>query len=477
MRDLKEVASLTLPWREAQYRGELRTSAFQRESDSYLKRHPYTQYIDILLTDLNGCFRAKRIPLAGLAKIENGCYFPASVYALNLYGQTVETAGLGQEKGEPDHICMPVADSLLPSSGDPGHRAQLLLTMLDQDGSPFDAEPRNVLNRIWRRLQQMGIFPVVALEMEFYLVDRRRDAAGMLQPPCAPGSHERQSQCRVYSLENLDIFTAVLNDIHRLAQILGLPTTGALAESSPGQFEINLKHGDNPLKACEHALQLKRLVQRVAESHGMNATFMAKPYEKFAGSGMHVHISLRDSRGNNLLADGSGRNSPLMRRVLAGMLYLMPASMALLAPNVNAFRRFQPGMYVPTQANWGYNNRTVALRIPCSDAANHRVEYRVAGADANPYLALAAVLAGVVRGLEHPLPLPQQVTDNGGLSSGAALPLRQSEALRAFAENPDLPSLLGRRFCHVFHACKQAELQHFERMVTQTEIDWMLKTV
>src|SRR5471030_2152510 len=114
MRDLKEVASLTLPWREAQYRGELRTSAFQRESDTYLKRHPYTQYIDILLTDLNGCFRAKRIPLAGLAKIENGCYFPASVYALNLYGQTVETAGLGQEKGEPDHICMPVADSLLP---------------------------------------------------------------------------------------------------------------------------------------------------------------------------------------------------------------------------------------------------------------------------------------------------------------------------------------------------------------------------
>jgi gamma-glutamylputrescine synthase len=151
--------------------------------------------------------------------------------------------------------------------------------------------------------------------------------------------------------------------------------------------------------------------------------------------------------------------------------------MALLAPNVNAFRRFQPGMYVPTQANWGYNNRTVALRIPCSDAANHRVEYRVAGADANPYLVLASVLAGAVRGLEHPLPLPQQVTDNGGVSSGAALPLRQSEALRAFAESPDLPSLLGRRFCHVFHACKQAELQHFEKMVTQTEIDWMLKTV
>ncbi|QWA09325.1 glutamine synthetase [Sodalis ligni] len=474
MHNLKEAEPCTAVRRAARY-DESRTSAFQREVHAYLERYPHTQHVDILLTDLNGFFRGKRLPVASLAKIENGCYFPSSVFAINLYGHTVEEAGLGQEKGEPDHLCMPVAGTLMPSAADPFHIAQLMLTMLDEDGSPFAVEPRNVLNQVWHVLKQQDIFPVVAVEMEFYLVDQDRDSSGMLQPPCAPGTHERHTQPQIYSLENLDNFAAVLDDIHRLAGLQKLPLNGAVAESSPGQFEINLLHGDNLMKACDHALQLKRLVRLVAENHGMNATFMAKPYEDFAGSGMHLHISLQDGQGKNLLSDAAGRNSPLMRRILAGMLDLLPASMAVLAPNVNAFRRFQPGMYVPTQANWGYNNRTVALRIPCSDSANHRVEYRVPGADANPYLALAAALAGIAHGLEHPLPLPQEVTGNGEELQGATLPIRQCEALRLFAGNQALTHRLGEHFCHVFHTCKQAELRHFERMVTQTEIGWMLK--
>ena len=470
MHNLKEVEFLTAPRRE-----ENRTSAFQREIHSYLERHPYTQHVDILLTDLNGCSRGKRIPLTGLPKIENGCYFPSSVFAMNIYGQTVEEAGLGQEKGEPDHVCLPVAGTLMPCAADPEHGAQLLLTMLDEDGSPFDVEPRNVLERVWHALRQRDILPVVAMEMEFYLVDQARDGAGRLQPPCAPGSQERHTQCQVYSLDNLDNFAAVLNDIDRLAGLQRIPTNGAVAESSPGQFEINLKHGDNLLHACDQALQLKRLVRLVAENHGMNATFMAKPYEDYAGSGMHIHLSLCDRYGNNLLSDGGGRNSPLMGRALAGMLDLLPASMALLAPNVNAFRRFQPGMYVPTRATWGHNNRTVALRIPCSDSANHRVEYRVPGADANPYLALAAALAGVLHGLDHELPLPPETTGNSGEHFGASLPARQYEALRVFRENSELPRRLGERFCRVYHTCKLAELEYFEHIVTQTEIGWMLK--
>ncbi len=475
MHNLKEVERFTAVCREARNRDENRTSAFQREVDAYLERHPHTQHVDMLLPDLNGFFRGKRIPVAGLPKIEHGCYFPSSVFAINIYGHTVEEAGLGQEKGEPDHVCMPVAGTLMPSAADPAQIAQLMLTMLDEDGTPFDVEPRNVLNRVWQSLKHRDIFPVVAVEMEFYLVDRDRDPAGMLQPPCAPGTRERHTRSQVYSLENLDNFAAVLNDIHRLAGLQKLPANGAVAESSPGQFEINLFHGDHLLKACDHALQLKRLVRLTAEQHGMIATFMAKPYENFAGSGMHLHISLQDGEGHNLLSDGSGRNSPLMRRILAGMLDLMPASMAVLAPNVNAFRRFQPGMYVPTRANWGHNNRTVALRIPCSDSANHRVEYRVPGADANPYLALAAALAGVLHGLDSPLPLPREVTGNGEAPPGAALPIRQYEALQAFAGNSALSRRLGAHFCQVYHACKQAELRHFERMVTQTEIGWMLK--
>lgn len=203
---------------------------------------------------------------------------------------------------------------------------------------------------------------------------------------------------------------------------------------------------------------MKRLVRRVAEQHRLTTTFMAKPYEAWTGSGLHIHLSLWDAAGNNGLLDPLGRPSPLMARAIAGVLDLLPESMALLAPNVNAFRRFQPGGYVPLRANWGVNNRTVAVRIPCSDAENYRLEYRVAGADANPYLAAAALLAGIVHGLD----------------GNAPLPLRQCEALALFADDVRLPALLGERFCRLFHTCKAAELSEFERRVTATEIDWML---
>ncbi|PKH20191.1 glutamine synthetase [Enterobacterales bacterium CwR94] len=454
---------------------EERTSAFRNEIKAYLERHPETQFVDILLNDLNGVFRGKRIPVTSLPKLDKGCYFPASVFAMDILGNTVEEAGLGQDLGEPDNICFPVAGSLVPSAADPDHLAQLLLSMRNQDGTPFDVEPRNVLERLWQQLGDRGLFPVVAVELEFYLVDKQRDAEGAIQPPCAPGSDERNMQSQVYSVDNLDHFADVLSDIARLAKLQGIPADGALAESSPGQFEINLHHTKDVLSACDHAVLLKRLIRQVAESHGMNATFMAKPYAEFAGSGMHVHISMLDAADHNAFANDDGSDSPLLKRALAGMIALMPASMALLAPNVNAYRRFVPDAFVPLQASWGHNNRTVALRIPCGDTENHRVEYRVAGADANPYLVMSAILAGILYGIDTALPLPPAVKGNGYEADGDALPVRQSDALCAFEESHPLQVLLGPRFSTVWHSCKHHELMHFERLITATEIDWMLK--
>ncbi|EGT5680603.1 glutamine synthetase family protein [Cronobacter turicensis] len=454
---------------------ERRTSAFAREVNAYLERYPLTEYVDVMLTDLNGSFRGKRIPVTGLLKIEKGCYFPASVFAMDILGNVVEEAGLGQDLGEPDRRCVPVAGSLVPSATDPEYLGQLLLTMQDEDGTPFDVEPRNVLNRLWQQLRQRGLRPVVAVELEFYLIDRQRDAEGYLQPPCAPGTQDRNTQSQVYSVDNLDRFADVLSDIDELARMQQIPADGAVAEASPGQFEINLHHTDNVLQACDHALALKRLVRLVAEKHGMQATFMAKPYEEHAGSGMHIHISIVDDNGQNVLALPDGDDSCLLKQALAGMIDMMPASMALLAPNVNSYRRFQPGMYVPTQASWGHNNRTVALRIPCGDRDSHRVEYRVAGADANPYLVMSAVLAGIVHGLENDLPLPEAVEGNGLEQEGTPFPIRQSDALYEFQVHPAMRERLGARFCEVFHACKNDELIQFERLITETEIEWMLK--
>ncbi|WP_205950548.1 glutamine synthetase family protein [Pantoea stewartii] len=469
MTNLVEVEDFTL------HSEERRTSAFQQEVKNWLERHPETQYVDILLNDLNGVFRGKRIPVSALARLEKGCYFPASVFAMDILGNTVEEAGLGQSLGEPDNLCLPVHGTLVPSAADPQHIAQLLLTMCNQDGTPFDVEPRNVLNRLWQQLRNRGLFPVVAVELEFYLVDKKRDAEGYIQPPCAPGSDDRNRQSQVYSLDNLDHFADVLRDIDALARLQGIPADGALAEASPGQFEINLHHTHDVLSACDHAIQLKRLIRQVAENHGMTATFMAKPYEDYAGSGMHVHISMLDAADHNAFACDDGSDSPLLKRTLAGMIDLMPASMALLAPNVNAFRRFVPDAYVPLQASWGHNNRTVALRIPCGDLESRRIEYRVAGADANPYLVMATILAGMLHGLDTQLPLPQPVKGNGHEAEGLALPIRQSDALYAFESSYPLQKLLGEKFAKVWFSCKNYELMQFERLITATEIDWMLK--
>lgn len=454
--------------------GPQKGSAFAGEIAAYLERYPETEYVDVLLTDLNGCFRGKRLPVAGLDKLTAGCYFPSSVFAMDILGNVVEESGLGQDMGEPDCLCIPVPGTLTPSALQPDTLAQLQLTMLSEEGTPFDVEPRNVLNRLWQQLRLRGLFPVVAVELEFYLLDRQRDADGGLQPPCAPDTEDRNTQNQVYSVENLNHFASVLNDIDALAKRQIIPAEGALAEASPGQFEINLHHTDNVLDACDDALALKRLVRTVASKHKMGATFMAKPYAGHAGSGMHVHISMLNARGQNVLAEDSDEHTALLKRVLAGLIDLMPASIALMAPNVNSYRRFQAGMNVPTQASWGHNNRTVALRIPCSDSHNHRIEYRVAGADANPYLVMAAIFAGILHGLDNTLPLPQEIEGNGLTQHGRPFPIRQSDALSAFIQHHSLRERLGERFCQVYHACKQHELRQFERLITETEIDWML---
>ena len=172
----------------------------------------------------------------------------------------------------------------------------------------------------------------------------------------------------MYSVDNLNHFADVLSEIDELARLQGIPADGAVAEASPGQFEVNLHHTDDVLQACDHALALKRLVRMVAENHNMQATFMAKPYEEHAGSGMHVHISMLNAQGNNVFADDDGEDSVLLKQALAGMIALMPSSMALLAPNVNAYRRFQPGMYVPTRASGGITTAPWRCAFPAAIA-------------------------------------------------------------------------------------------------------------
>ncbi|CAI1059586.1 glutamine synthetase family protein [Serratia quinivorans] len=435
---------------------------FGKEVEQYLQRYPDTEHVDIYLNDLNGQFRGKRLPVAELFTLEKGCYFPLSIYAMDLAGQVIEESGLGQQAGEPDRLCLPVAGTLRPCARDPQHHAQLLLTMKNAEGEACELEPRVVLQQVLKRLQAKGYYPVIAAELEFYLHDPQQQPAAAVQCPT-----------QSFSVDAPERHHALLNDIEHQARLQALPLTGVVAEAACGQYELNLHHSARVLEACDQVLALKRLTRQIAEKHHQHACFMAKPCAQSAGSGLHFHISLQDEQGNNLLTGAPGELSDNMQQAMAGMLALMPASMAILAPNVNAFRRFRPGMHVPLRASWGHNNRTVALRLPCADSANQRIEYRLAGADANPYLAVAVILGGLLHGLEQPLPLPPS-TNGYENDSAAPLPLNQREALTLFRRCQPLRELLGPAFCTLWYTCKTAELRRFEGQVTATEVSWML---
>lgn len=457
------------------------SSSAADEARTFLEQYPDIHSIDLLISDLNGVLRGKRIPRSNLEKAyREGINLPASLFALDINGNTIEETGLGLATGDGDRVCHPVPGTLVPSPWlRQGRQAQLLMTMVEEDGSPFFADPRQVLSRVLQRFREAGLRPVVAVELEFYLIDRHRDALGMVQPPCSPLSGERASQSQLYSISELDEYADFLEDIHSAARIQGLPLDTALKECAPGQFEINLVHCDDALQACDSAVLLKRLIKGVALAHGFEATFMAKPYGNEAGNGTHVHISMLDTHGHNVFAadDKAPLGTPALQQAVAGLLELMPVSMALFAPNLNSFRRFQPGLYVPMAPTWGFDNRTVALRIPSGPNEARRIEHRVAGADANPYLLLAVLLAAIDHGLTHRLTPPPAMTGNAYQQCEPNLTNSWQQALDLLASSEVLIEALGRDFLRVFVANRRAERAQAMQAVSKLEYDWYLRHV
>lgn len=453
----------------------------QDEAQAFLERYPDIESFDLLISDLNGVLRGKRIPRDNLVKAyQDGINLPASLFALDINGNTIEETGLGLASGDGDRVCRPVPGTLMPTPWlREGRQAQLLMTMEEIDGRPFFADPRQVLRRVLDDFAARQLTPVVALELEFYLVDRRRDDLGLAQPPRSPGTGERATQSQLYSISELDEYADFLEEIQQAAITQALPLDTALKECAPGQFEINLIHCDDALKACDSAVLLKRLIKGVALNHGFEATFMAKPYGDEAGSGAHVHISLVDDQGNNVFAseDEDPFGTPALKQAIAGVLELMPASMAIFAPNINSFRRFQPGLYVPMAPSWGYDNRSVAVRIPSGPNAARRIEHRVAGADANPYLMLATLLASIMHGLKNELTPPEAISGNAYEQLDPTLTNSWHQALDLFADCEVLAEALGRGFHHVYHANRLAERDQTMQTVSPLEYDWYLRHV
>lgn len=449
-----------------------------KEAEAFLEAHPELAFVDLLIPDIQGLIRGKRINADLLPKVfRQGLRLPGSVFALDITGENVEGTGLIFAEGEKDRICRPVPNSLKPVPWAPRQTAQALITMFEEDGTPFFADPRHVLEGIVARYAARGLTPVIAVELEFYLFDRVRDEKGRPRFPVSPVTGRRPSLTQCYGMDDIYHFEPVLQEIADACAAQDIPAHTALSEYAPAQFEINLRHVPDAVLAADHGVLLKRVVKNVALKHGLDASFMAKPLADSTSSGAHVHFSLLDATGRNVFDDGSPAGSETMRHALGGIIATLPEAFALLAPNANSFRRYGLGSYAPLSPAWGINNRTTGLRIPPEGEGQRRIEHRFAGADAHPHLVVAAALAGALHGIEKRLEPGPPVEGNAYVQCPPTLPITWDAALAAFEAARTLPAYLGAEFCRVYAQVRRQERDRFQKAVTPLEYEWYLLNV
>lgn len=435
------------------------------EAQAFLDANPSVQWIDAFLFDINGVPRGKRIRRADLASVaKKGLLMPASVFIMDPLGNCIEETGRLWETGDPDLQCHLLGGTLSALPAGDGKHAQVVMTV---DGKE-DIDPRTVLANQVERFARAGRTPVVAVELEFYVTKRGKNGAFALNTP--DGLSDDPRRPLTFGFEEMDALSAFIDDVYRICEVQGLLVDTVMQESGPGQFEINLKHRADALAAALEGLLLKRAVKFAARAHGLDATFMAKPHHDWAGSGMHIHLSLVDQAGRNLFAGDPV--SDLFLHALGGMRESMADFMAIWAQSANAYRRYVPKSYVSLAAHWGFNNRTVALRVPRDNGDATRIEHRVAGADANPYLVIAAILAGMWHGIVNEIDPGPAAEGNAETIEAPPLPTAWVNALDLFQRSPIVRGAFGAPFQEIFSRLKQSERSNFERIVTPLDYLW-----
>ena len=448
------------------------------QPQAFFEEHPEIETLEAFLVDVNGVLRGKKIPRDSSEKVfKSGLRMPYSIFAVDVWGQDVLSAGLVAETGDNDGVCHSVPGSLHRVPWMERPTAQVLLSMTDAKGKPFFADPRQVLKKVLDLYAKKGLTPVVAAELEFYVLDSKPDERGSPQPPLLPRTGKRASGAHILSISELEEFGGVLSDIGKACVEQGIPADTAISENGPGQYEINLNHVPDALLAADHATLMKRIVRGVARRHGMDATFMAKPYGDRSGSGMHVHFSVVDKKGRNIFEGKDAKGSPALRHAIGGVLRHMPDCTAIFAPNLNSYRRFAAGSHAPTTISWGYDNRSAAIRVPDSDRAATRIEHRVPGADANPYLMLAAMLAAAYDGIVNKIDPGKPFTGNVYASGAKRLPSSWEASLEVFEKSKFIAKYIGRDYQKLYLACKRQEKEQLERQVSSLEYDAYLRDI
>lgn len=444
------------------------------ELEALLKTRPEIRFVDAAIADLTGVLRGKRIAVHDALKLfDSGMQITLTLHLLDQRGEMTNPRGYGWGDGDPDGTAWPIPGTIAPAWGANPPRAQMLMAIHDVNNQPSPFDPRAVLERVKARFDEMGLTAVTAVELEFYLIDRERLPGGRPQPPLCPRSHTRERAISVYGLDDLDRYQDFLIALNDAAMLQNVPVTAASSEYAPGQFEANLHHNADVLTAADHGIFLRQIVKSAALATGTEATFMPKPYPDQAGTGMHIHISVLDKKGNNIFDNGGAEGTDQLRYAVGGLQAAMPESMAFFAPNVNAYRRFQPDTFAPVNRRWAYNNRSAGIRIPIGPNAARRIEHRCSGADANPYLVLAAVLAGVHHGLTNAIDPGEPASGNVSHEPDMALPFSLEDALVKLGEGTILPEYVG-DYAALYREHKALELKRFRSVMTEAEYEWFL---
>ncbi|MGC1506520.1 MAG: glutamine synthetase family protein [Sulfitobacter sp.] len=429
--------------------------------------------VECIISDLPGIARGKAVPASKFARQE---YFhlPDSIFYQTITGDWGEAAG---EDGftEKDMILKPDMSTATAAPWTGDWTLQVIHDAYDRHDKPVEFSPRNVLKRVVQLYHDKGWAPIVAPEMEFFLVARNLDPAQSIQPMI--GRSGRPAAARqAYSMTAVDEFGPVIDDIYDFAEAQGFEIDGITQEGGAGQLEINLLHGD-PVKLADEVFYFKRLIREAALRHDCYATFMAKPIADEPGSAMHIHHSILDMKtGANIFSDKNGGETPEFMNFIAGLQNHMPAALAVIAPYVNSYRRYVKDHAAPINLEWGYDNRTTGIRVPLSGPSSRRVENRLAGMDCNPYLAIAASLAcgylGLIEGQNPKAEFKGDAYDGDG-----DIPRVLGEALDLFEEATALHNVLGPEFARVYAIVKRAEYDEFLQVISPWEREHLLLNV
>jgi glutamine synthetase len=442
-------------------------SRFIEEYEAYCATYGPPERLELMLCDLNAVLRGKWLPGNEAEKLAKGAVrLPLSTYAPNILGEEVEATGLGIVVGDPDGKIVPVPGSLHNVPWARGHVAQVQVEMQDESGGISPLSPRQKLQDVVNRFEAKGLRPVVATELEFYILRPRKTAEEAPQPP------EGVPNAQNYDLKVLENSEEILTEILAASKTQGLATDTLIAEYGPGQFEVNFLHTDDPVLAADTALLFRRLVKGVVRKHGMEATFMAKPYAACPGNGMHVHASVLDQDGQNIFSAEHGVSETL-RAAVGGVLATMREMQAIFAPHMNSYRRFQPNGFAPTAPDWGLDNRSASVRLPETRGPGARLEHRIAGADVNPYLALTAVLGGMLHGIETRPDVPLPLEDPAMI---AAAPLGHDwrQAVDLFAASEFAAELFGEDYRRIYSTVRYDEIDQLTRIISPTEYRYYL---